>query len=137
MGGALASRAIISCPVRSFFDSPSHSHGNAVCEGWLLVGRVGGDGSLQHLRAPSSSSLQQRSEYQSRALKEVLQPRVFFKFFHPDSDSQELTPSSISGISVSSQATIIDLAQADTEEKIEATSLVPDNITHGPLTDKF
>uniref|UniRef100_H3GMY1 Uncharacterized protein n=1 Tax=Phytophthora ramorum TaxID=164328 RepID=H3GMY1_PHYRM len=56
------------------------------------------------------------------------------KFFSSDSDSQELTPSSTSGISQSSTATVIDLAQREEEQEQEqeATDRIPDHIAHAP-----
>lgn len=47
-------------------------------------------------------------------------------------DTQERTPSSLSGISVSSQATVIDLAQEKLEEELEMTNSIPDEISHAP-----
>ncbi|GMF80514.1 unnamed protein product [Phytophthora fragariaefolia] len=52
------------------------------------------------------------------------------KFFNEDSESQELTPSSTSGISCASDATVTDLAQAEVEREPEPTHGVPSHITH-------
>ncbi|KAE9272551.1 hypothetical protein PR003_g30170, partial [Phytophthora rubi] len=51
------------------------------------------------------------------------------RFFNADSDSQELTPSSTSGISCS---TVIDLAQAEDMEEEGAPNGIPDHIVHSP-----
>jgi hypothetical protein len=56
------------------------------------------------------------------------------KFFGSENDSQksqEFTPSSSSGISLSSD-TVIDLAQGGAEEEPETTNSIPEHIGHGP-----
>lgn len=49
-----------------------------------------------------------------------------------DSDSQGPTPSSTSGISCSSNATVIDLREPELEEKPATVNSIPDHISHGP-----
>ncbi|POM70251.1 Hypothetical protein PHPALM_13336, partial [Phytophthora palmivora] len=58
-------------------------------------------------------------------------------FFTVDGDAGEFTPSSISGISVSSEATVVDLRR-DKEEVVTATTnSIPDEIVHYAQESNF
>ncbi|POM59317.1 hypothetical protein PHPALM_31969 [Phytophthora palmivora] len=58
-------------------------------------------------------------------------------FFTVDGDAEEFTPSSISGISVSSEVTVVDLRQ-DKEEVVTATTnSIPDEILHYTQASNF
>ncbi|KAG2793500.1 hypothetical protein PC114_g17126 [Phytophthora cactorum] len=82
------------------------------------------------LRPPRPSFVQQRAN-ESR----FCSTKCVRKFFNEENvGSEELTPSSSLGVSISSQATVIDLAQGDEQfgNKHKVVNRVPEEIAHTP-----